>query len=198
MPADRVLVLACGALSRELREIVTLNHLDHVDVQCLPARLHNTPVDIPAAVEARLADVAAGYRQVLVGYADCGTAGRLDEVCERHGATRLPGAHCYEFYAGSQRFAELSDDEPGSFYLTDYLVRFFDRIVIQGLGLDRHPELRDDYFGNYRRLVHLAQTDDPDLTERARAAAERLGLEYHHEPTTYGELGTSVVEIASP
>jgi hypothetical protein len=174
VPADRVLVLACGALSRELREIVDLNHLEHVDVQCLPARLHNTPADIPAAVEARLADVA-----------------------ERHGATRLPGAHCYEFYAGSRRFAELFDDEPGSFYLTDYLVRFFDRIVIQGLGLDRHPELRDDYFGNYRRLVHLAQSDDPDLTERARAAAERLGLEYHHEPTTYGELGTSVVEIAS-
>ena len=197
MPADRVLVLACGALSRELREIVDLNHLEHVDVQCLPARLHNTPADIPAAVEARLADVADGYGQILVGYADCGTAGRLDEVCERHGTTRLPGAHCYEFYAGSRRFAELFDDEPGSFYLTDYLVRFFDRIVIQGLGLDRHPELRDDYFGNYRRLVHLAQSDDPDLTERARAAAERLGLEYPHEPTTYGELGTSVVEIAS-
>ena len=190
-------MLGCGALARELLDIIDLNHLGHVDVQCLPARLHNSPDDIPAAVEARLADAAGRFDRILVGYADCGTAGRLDEVCERYGAVRLPGAHCYEFYAGSDRFAELFDDEPGSFYLTDYLVRFFDRIVIQGLGLDRHPELRDAYFGNYRRLVHLAQVDDPDLTARARAAAERLRLEYHREPTTYGGLATSVVEIAS-
>lgn len=192
MTPQRTLVIGCGALARELRDLVELNRLDHVDVECLPAALHNRPSEIPEAVRERIhrARAAGGHDRILVGYADCGTGGRLDAVCDAEGVERIPGAHCYEFYAGSAAFAELFDAEPGSFYLTDYLVRHFDRIVISGLGLDRHPQLRDDYFGNYRRLVHLAQTDDPELERLARAAADRLGLTYHPHPSGYGELAS--------
>jgi len=190
------LIIACGALARELLAISELDGLDGLTVECLPAELHNRPKEIPEAVRARVRR-AEGYDRVLVGYADCGTGGLLDAVCEEEGVTRLHGAHCYEFFATSPRFAVLQDHEIGSFYLTDFLVRHFDRIVWQGLGLDRHPELRSAYFGNYTRLVYLAQTDDEELRARATRAAQRLGLELTVVDTGYGDLRTEVAGFAT-
>ena len=192
----RTLIIACGALARELLAITELDGLEGLTVECLPAELHNRPQEIPEAVRTRVRR-AEGYDRVLVGYADCGTGGRLDAVCEEEGVDRLPGAHCYEFFATGPRFAEIQDHELGSFYLTDFLVRHFDRLVRQGLGLDRRPELRSSYFGNYTRLVYLAQTDDEDLRARAAEAAERLGLTLTVVATGYGELRTEVAEFAS-
>jgi hypothetical protein len=189
----RVLVLACGALAREVLAVVRLNGWTHVDVRCLPAKLHLRPSLIAPAVEAALRD-AAGYEHVFVGYADCGTGGALDEVVARHGAERLPGLHCYAFFAGADAWEQLQDEEPGTFYLTDFLARHFDALVLRPLGLDRHPELLDDVFGNYHRLVYLAQTDDDGLEARARGAAERLGLRFELRRTGYGELATSLAE----
>lgn len=193
----RVLVLACGALARELKAVVRSTGFEHLGIECLPGDLHNHPDRIPAAIEARLDAVGDRYDRVLIGYADCGTGGRLDELCRRRGIERLPGAHCYELYAGPERFAAMSADEPGTFYLTDYLAKHFDRLVYEPLGLDRHPELHEAYFGRYRRVVHLAQVDDPAIRARAEAAAERLGLDFEHRVTGYGGLGQAVVELGA-
>ena len=190
------LVIACGALARELLDIVAANGLDHLTIECLPASLHNRPKEIPEAVRSRIARARGQYDSIYIGYADCGTGGILDRVIAEEGVERLPGAHCYEFFAGAERFAAMHDAEPGTLYLTDFLVRHFDRLIIQGLGLDRHPELRDDYFGNYRRVVHLEQLDDPSLRELARAAADRIGLAYEHHPVGYGDLEPAIVALA--
>jgi hypothetical protein len=176
--SERALLLACGALASELVAIKRRNGWDHLRIQCLPAELHNTPDKIPAAVESALESLKEQYERIFVAYADCGTGGLLDEVLEAHGVGRLPGAHCYEFYAGSDVFSALAEEEPGTFYLTDFLVRHFDRLVVEGLGLDRHPELKTQYFGNYRKLVYLAQAPSPDLSARARECADFLGLDY--------------------
>ena len=181
-------MLACGAIARELIRIRDANGWNHVSVRCLPAALHNTPDAIPEAVEASLDRLQDGYDRVFVAYADCGTGGRLDGALARRGVERLPGAHCYAFLAGGAVFDGLAREEPGSFYLTDFLVRHFDRLVVAGLGLDRHPELLDRYFGNYRRVVYLAQTRDPDLQREARAQARRLGLEYRYRYCGDGPL----------
>lgn len=173
-----LLVIACGAIARELIQLKNANGWEHMEVQCLPAELHNHPQKIPEQVESKLATQRKRFDRVFVAYADCGTGGALDRLLEPLGIDRLPGAHCYEFFAGSQAFEQLADEEPGTFYLTDFLVRHFDRLVIQGLGLDKHPELRDSYFGNYRRLVYLAQTRSEELETRARACAEQLQLDY--------------------
>ena len=165
----RVLVIACGALARELVDVIKGNGLEWVDVECLPAKLHNTPDQITAAVERKLDAAAGRYQKVFVGYADCGTGGTLDAMLDRRGVDRLPGAHCYEFFAGADLFARLHDAEPGTFYLTDFLTKHFDRLVWEGLGLDRWPQLRDQYFGNYRRLVYLSQIDNPDLVDEGPA-----------------------------
>lgn len=193
----RVLVIACGALARELGWVVDANRLDAIDVEYLPAILHNRPERIAGAVWDRLRRVrAAGrsYRTVLVGYMGCGLA-ELDRLCAREGLERLPGAHCYELYAGPEVFEGLQRDEPGSFYLTDYLARHFDRLIIEGLGIGEHPELLEAYFGNYTRVVHLAQADDPDLDRRARRAAERLGLGHRRVFTGCGGLERPLVEL---
>ena len=190
------LVIACGALARELIDIVTLNRLDSVTVECLPARLHNRPAEIPGAVSDRIARARGRFDRIFVGYADCGTGGRLDSVLEAEGVERLPGAHCYEFLATTPVFESIHDADPRTFYLTDYLVRHFDRIVVGGLGLHRHPQLRDDYFGNYRRVMHLAQHDDTSLEASGRQAAERLGLAYERRVVGYGALETSLVALA--
>ena len=171
-----VLVLACGALARELEALRRAGPLAHVTLRCLDAALHNRPELIAPAVEDAIVRNRDAFAHIFVAYADCGTGGALDRVLERHGIGRLPGAHCYEFYAGSAVFGALADAEPGTFYLTDFLVRHFDRLVREGLGLDRHPQLRDQYFGNYRRVVHLAQTDDAELDLLAREQAAWLGL----------------------
>ncbi|HKJ56289.1 MAG TPA: DUF1638 domain-containing protein [Nitriliruptoraceae bacterium] len=193
------LVIACGALGRELQAVLAANGLlgagrghGGIRVEYLSADLHMTPARIPDAVEERILAAGDEVDQVLVGYADCGTAGRLDEVVARHGATRLPGAHCYEFLAGSDLFATLHDAEPGTFYLTDYLLRQFDRLVWRGLALDRHPELLDDWFGNYTRLCWISQFPTPELHARAREAADRLGLRLEHVHVGTGDLGPAV------
>jgi hypothetical protein len=173
-----VLLLACGALAQELLALKRLGGWDHVSVECLPAQLHNTPREIPEAVRAKLEEVKDRYDEVFVAYADCGTGGRLDAVLDEYGIERLPGSHCYEFFTGAERFAEIHEAELGTFFLTDFMVRQFDAIVIRGLGLDRHPELRSAYFENYRRVVYLAQTESPELVAKARKCAERLGLEF--------------------
>jgi Protein of unknown function (DUF1638) len=177
--ARRVLVIACGALAREVLAL----KLDHIDVACLPAQLHNHPKRIPEAMRAKIRANREAYDEILCLYGDCGTGGELDRVLAEEGVSRIEGAHCYAFYAGEEAFAVLAEEEPGTFYLTDFLVRHFDALVIRGLGLDRFPELRDDYFGNYRRVVHLAQFEDADLEAKGRGAAERLGLAYERRFT---------------
>ena len=192
------LVLGCGALARELLELVERNGLAAVvDVRCLPAGLHNRPEAIAPAVDAALGEFAERYDRVFVAYADCGTGGALDRVLGAYGVERLPGAHCYATYAGLAAFDAIADEEPGTFYLTDFLARSFDALVIRGLGLDRHPELLPQYFGGYRRLVYLSQHDDPALLAMAQRAAQRLGLAFEHRPTGYGELGTAVAGLAA-
>ena len=177
----RTLVIACGALARELRTVLAQlpGDMEQFAVVFLPANLHNRPQEIPAAVE-RAAGGAGAHARVFIAYADCGTGGLLDPVVDRLGATRLPGAHCYEFFAGSSVFAALAEAEPGTFYLTDFLARHFDALVVQGLGIDRHPELRDQYFAHYTRVVLLSQTDDPAVVALGRAAADRLELAFEH------------------
>ena len=192
--APKVLVVGCGALAREI--VALTRHLSNVDVTCLPATLHNRPGGIPAAVRAKIRAARPRYQQIFIAYADCGTGGLLDKVLTDEGVERLPGAHCYEFYSGSGAFGALMDEEPGTFFLTDFLARNFDRLVVVGLGLDRHPDLLSVYFGNYRRVVYLAQTDDPTLVAAARRAAKRLGLAFEWRRTGYRTLATSVVRAA--
>jgi len=193
-PSGRALVVACGAIAREVLAVIDLNGWTHVTLQCLPGKLHNTPREIAAKVDAKLAEAEASgaYDAVFVAYGDCGTAGALDEVCAAHGVERLPGDHCYGFFAGVDAFAAMHADNPFTFYLTDFLCRHFDRLVVRGLKLDTHPELLPMYFGNYRRLVYLSQTDDPALVERARAAAVLLGVDFEHRPSGYGDLQPSL------
>jgi hypothetical protein len=178
MQRRSVLLIACGALAREVKALRNLGGWDHVAIHCLRAELHNTPQQIPAAVRAKLEAVKGRYDEIFVAYADCGTGGRLDAVLAEYGVERLPGAHCYEFLAGADSFAAQHEAETGTFYLTDFLVRHFDRLVVRGLGLDRHPELLSDYFGNYRRVLYLAQTRSSTLEARARNCAERLELAF--------------------
>ena len=194
----RTLVIGCGALARELMAVVRASRLDAVDVRCLPASLHNHPERIPAAVDAAIGADAGRHGRIFVAYGDCGTGGALDRVLAAHGAERLPGAHCYQFYAGGAAFDALAAEEPGTFYLTDFLARSFDALVIRGLGLDRHPELLSVYFSGYQRLVLLSQTGDPRVLELARAAADRLGLAFEHRHTGYGELGSTVAGLGTP
>lgn len=193
--APKVLVVGCGALAREL--VALTRDLPNVDITCLPATLHNRPGGIPAAVRERIRRRRAAYDRVFVAYADCGTGGLLDPVIAEEGVERLAGAHCYEFYATSPEFEKLVEDEPATFFLTDFLARNFDRLVIQGLGIDRHSELLEQYFGNYQRLVYLAQTDDPALASAARRAARRLGLRFEHRHTGYGQLATTIAAVAA-
>jgi hypothetical protein len=195
--SSRVLIIGCGALARELVAVIDQAGLANVDLTCLPATLHNRPGGIPAAVRAKIRAARPRYERIFIAYADCGTGGLLDAMLADEGIERLPGAHCYEFYAGAGAFAAITDDDPATFFLTDFLARNFERLVIVGLGLDRHPELLPVYFGNYHRLIYLAQTDDPALLAAARRAASRLGLAFEVRRTGYGELGTAVRQAAA-
>ncbi len=191
--AARVVVIGCGALGREL--VALTRDVPGVKVLGVDARLHMRPERIADAVAVRIDEARARFGAdvgIFVAYADCGTGGALDAVLQREGVARIDGAHCFEFYAGAAAYAAMQEDEVGTFYLTDFLARQFDSLVMAGLGLDRHPELIDAYFGNYRRVVYLAQTDDPDLTDRARAAADRLGLAFERRPTGFGELAPTI------
>jgi Protein of unknown function (DUF1638) len=184
-----ILVIACGALAREIAALRRMNQWTALDVRCLPADLHNRPERIAPAVRDEIRAQRDRYRTIFVAYGECGTAGQLDAVLAAEGVERIPGAHCYQFLAGAQVFEELCEAEPGTFYLTDFLLRHFDRLVIRGLGLDRHPELTQDYFRHYRKLVYLAQTRVPSAVERAKQIAERMGFAFEHRFTGYGELG---------
>jgi hypothetical protein len=190
------LLIACGALAREVVDVIRLNGLSHVSVTCLPAIWHNTPDKIPEGVRRKIGEARGHYDRILVLYGDCGSGGLLDQLLEEEGVERIDGPHCYAFYSGVEDFLAEADADPTCFYLTDYLARHFDRLIIEGLGIDRHPELLPLYFGNYTTLVYLAQTEDADLETKAKAAAERLGLAYRHHFTGYGELG-SFIQAAS-
>jgi Protein of unknown function (DUF1638) len=182
----KTLVIACGALARELLAVKALNPLDHLDITCLPAILHNRPEEIAPAVLRKIRAARSRYADILCLYGDCGTGGALDAVLAQEGVSRIDGAHCYAFYAGLDAFDTMMEEEIGSFFLTDYLARHFDRLVWKGLGLDRFPELRDTYFQHYTRVVHLVQTNDPAIAARAVAAAKRLALPLETRFTGYG------------
>jgi hypothetical protein len=173
----KALVIACGALAREILAL-SRGPLGGFDVTCLPAQLHNRPERIPEAIRRKIRANRARYDEILVLYGDCGTGGALDAMLAEEKVTRVAGPHCYSFYAGEEAIAAMMEEEPGTFFVTDFLIRHFDRLVIHGLGLDRFPQLRNDYFRAYKRLVYLAQTEDPGLTARAEAAAGRLGLAF--------------------
>jgi len=191
------LIIACGALANEITALKRANQWTDVEVQCLPPELHNRPERIVPAIREQLREKRANYASVFIAYADCGTGGMLDALLrEEGGLERLPGAHCYEFFAGSSVFNALQDAEPGTFYLTDFLLRHYDRLVTKGLGLDRHPELAQEYFRNYRKLVYLAQNPAPEAEQQARDIAGRMGLEFEFRLTGYGALGTRLKALA--
>jgi len=191
---SRLLVIGCGALAAELAALKRTNSWDQIDVQCMDAALHNRPEHIATRLEALLADQRGNYDRFFIAYADCGTRGGVDEVARKFGAERLPGAHCYEFYASSAVFRALSDAEPGTFYLTDFLAKHFDRLVVTDLKLDQYPELEPQLFGHYRKVVYLAQVHDDTLRASAARAAERLGLPLEIIETGYGQLASSLQE----
>lgn len=195
MTEESVLVIACGALAREIKALKQLNGWSHMRLYCLDAELHNRPELIPARVQTTIREQRPHYAHIFVAYADCGTGGLLDKVLVEEGVERLPGSHCYAFFAGLEAFEQLADEEPGSFYLTDFLARHFERLVIKGLHLDRHPTLKEAFFCHYTRLVYLSQTQDAELVQAARDAADYLGLRFQHIHTGYGLLETSFKTI---
>ena len=188
--ADRVLLIACGALAREILAITKGHSWHHMDLTCLPALLHNAPDKITDAVRACVAKHRDSYQNIFVVYADCGTGGQLQSACDDMDVKMIAGPHCYSFYEGNERFSNEHADEITAFYLTDFLVRQFDAFFWKPMGLDRHPNLRDIYFKHYTKLVYQAQTDDPALTEKARDCASRLGLAFERRYTGYGDLET--------
>ena len=193
---ERVLLIACGALAHDLVRVKTLNGWEHLDIQCLPAELHNTPQLIPDAVQSKIRENRSRYRQMFAAYSDCGTGGLLDKMLEAEGVERLPGAHCYEMFAGAGQFAQLHEAEIGTFYLTDFLARHFERVIIRGLGIDRHPQLKQAYFNHYKKLVYLAQREDAELDALARRAADRLGLVYERVVTGDRHLEAALTAAA--
>ena len=187
-----ILIIACGALAQEIVQLQTLNGWNHLHLKCLDAELHNRPHLIAGKLREKIAQHRNEYNNIFVAYADCGSGGEIDRVLEDENIERLPGAHCYSFFAGEQRFREISEQELGSFYLTDFLAKHFERLVIKGLKLDQHPELRDQYFGNYTRVVYLSQEDNPSVRSLAKNAAFFLGLDFEHEHCGYGDLQTGL------
>lgn len=188
----KILIIACGALAREILDLKAANGWTHLDLTCLPANYHLYPDKITDAVRRTVAKHRASYETIFIAYADCGTGGLLKAACTELGVEMIAGPHCYSFFEGNDHFAKITEDEITTFYLTDFLVRQFDAFIIKPMGLDRHPELRDMYFGNYEKLVYQAQTNDPALTEKARHCASRLGLAFEHRHTGYGDLETTL------
>ncbi len=193
--SGNILLLACGALAREILDLKAANGWDHLDLTCLPANFHLYPEKITPAVRAAVAKHRDTYDEIFVVYADCGTGGVLQAACDEMGVQMVQGPHCYSFFEGNERFAKIAEDEFTAFYLTDFLVRQFEAFIIKPMGLDRHPELVDMYFGNYEKLVYQAQIDDPDLTEKARACADQLGLAFERRFTGYGDLETRLAKL---
>jgi hypothetical protein len=189
------LVIACGALAREIAALRRVNGWSALDVCYLPPQLHNRPERIAAAVQEQIHAQRGRYQRIFVAYGDCGTGGGLDAMLRAEGVERIPGAHCYEFFASPQVFAALADAEPGTFYLTDFLVRHFEHLVTRSLGLDRHPELAPLYFGNYRRVVYLAQSPSEALLATAQSIAAQMGLEFKFQFTGYSGLASSLQDF---
>lgn len=190
------LVIACGALAHEITTLLESNSWPHLKVECLPASLHNRPEQIAPAVRKKIKESRASFDSIFVAYADCGTGGHLDKVLAEEGVERLPGAHCYEFFSGSEAFLARHENEPGVFYLTDFLARHFERLVMEELGIRAHPELKEMYFSHYTKLVYLSQSDLPDVLAMARSAADTLGLEFEHVRTGFGELEAGLAAFA--
>lgn len=196
--SDRVRVIACGAIAREVLAVCKANRLDHVDLICLPAIWHVYPEKIAPAMREAIAEArAAGYRKIFIGYAECGTQGNLDRICAEEGVERIAGPHCYAFFSGNAAFEAIMGDEITAFYLTDLIARQFEAFVIEPLKLDRHPELRDMVFGNYTKIVYLAQTEDPALQAKAKWAADYLKLDYEYRFTGYGDLVPALLHAAA-
>lgn len=191
----RILLIACGALAREILDLKAANGWSHLDLTCLPAKYHLYPDKITTAVRDAVAKHRSEYDDIFVVYADCGTGGQLQAACAELGVEMVAGPHCYSFFEGNDAFAAKADQEFTSFYLTDFLVRQFDAFIMKPMGLDRHPELRDMYFGNYEKLIYQAQTDDPALTEKARECAAILGLPFERRYTGYGDLEKVLADI---
>ncbi|MGB7316531.1 MAG: DUF1638 domain-containing protein [Planktotalea sp.] len=189
------LIIACGALAREILALKEMNGWNHMDLTCLPAIYHVHPEKITDAVQNAVLKHKPNYERIFVAYADCGTGGLLQAKCDELGVEMIEGPHCYSFFEGNAAFAIKSEDEFTAFYLTDFLVRQFDAFIIKPMGLDRHPELRDMYFGNYEKLVYQAQIDDPALTEKAKDCAARLGLAFERRFTGYGDLETALAKV---
>ncbi|TGQ69435.1 DUF1638 domain-containing protein [Mesorhizobium sp. M00.F.Ca.ET.186.01.1.1] len=195
---DRLLVIACGMIAREVLAVKEQLGLDHLDLTCLPAEFHFYPDRIAPAMDKAIEKAKAeGYINIFVGYADCGTGGLLDRVLEKHGVERMAGPHCFAFYQGMEAYAKVADDDMMSFYMTDFLCRQFDAFFMKPLGLDKHPELIKDYFGNYQKLIYLAQTDDPELDKVAQKAAALLGLTYERRSTGFGDLTPELARAAA-
>lgn len=184
----KVLLLACGALGREIVDLIERNRWTAFDLQCLPAKWHNTPDRIVPALREKIREAKPRYESIFVLYGDCGTGGDIDKLLAEEGIERLEGPHCYAFFSGQETFAKTADDDLTAFFLTDYLARHFDKLIWEGLGMDRHPELLPIYFGNYTKIVFLAQTRNEELAKKAMAAAKKLGLDYEYRYTGYGEL----------
>jgi hypothetical protein len=194
--AAPVRVIGCGMIAREILAITEQLGLENIDLKCLPAMWHHYPDKIAPGVDAAITKAKQeGFENIFVAYADCGTGGHLDTVCEKHGVERIAGPHCFSFYMGNEAFDDQADDLLTSFFMTDFLARHFETFLVKPLGLDRHPELRDMYFAHYTRMLYIAQTDDEQLTENAKKAADFLGLEYEKRLTGYGDLTTSLGAI---
>lgn len=193
--AGRILLIACGALAREILALKKQGGWDHMDLTCLPAKYHLYPHKITQAVRDAVIKHRGAYQTIFVVYADCGTGGLLQAACAELGVEMIAGPHCYSFFEGNDAFAQIAEDEITTFYLTDFLVRQFDAFIMRPMGLDRHPELRDMYFGNYEKLVYQAQTEDDALTTKARAAAETLGLRFERRFTGYGDLARTLAAL---
>lgn len=193
---NSVLIIACGALVREITELKEHYGWDHLHLKCIDAKLHMRPALIAPRLKDMIEKYRDNYSEIFVAYADCGSVGAIDKVLDEAGVERLPGVHCYQFFAGTERFAQMSDEEPGTFYLTDFLARHFDQFVTRPLKFEEHPELRKAYFGNYKKLTLISQKQDDDLIEQARQAAEKLELEFEHVHVGYGELETGLKVVA--
>jgi hypothetical protein len=196
-PSDKILILACGALAKEISALIRLNGWSHLKTRYLPAILHNTPEKITEQLRMVLQSSQTKFSKIFIGYADCGTGGKIDSLLDEFDVQRLPGAHCYEFFAGKQTFAEIMEEEIGSYFLTDFLVKAFEKLVWQGMKIDRHPELLPIYFKHYKKLVYLAQSENQELQTQAYEIAGRLGLVYEKRVTGYGELEHSLTALTA-
>lgn len=197
-PCKTIRVIACGMIAREILALNAQLGFDHIDLKCLPADFHHHPAKIAPAADRAIREARAeGFEHIFIGYADCGTGGALDKVCQAHGVERIEGPHCFSFYIGNDAFRQDGDSFITTFFITDFLARHYETFLIRPLGLDRHPELRDIYFGNYERALYLAQTDDPNLTQRAQQVAERLKLPFERRFTGYGDLAPVLANLSA-